>query len=76
MYKRQGDDNNNEKNENDDNNDIDDDDVDDDDEEKPVDVNMNLVKNLLDSFAMQQGRAGPATTMLDALQSQKAPKRK
>jgi hypothetical protein len=40
------------------------------DDAAPVDVNMNLVKNLLESFSMQQGQAGPTTTLLDALKSQ------
>lgn len=30
----------------------------------PVDVDLNLVKNLLDSFSSQQGLPGPASNLL------------
>lgn len=34
------------------------------DELTPVDVDINLVKNLLDSFASQDGMPGPASNLL------------
>jgi hypothetical protein len=37
------------------------------DELAPVDVNLNLVKNLLTSFAEQRGEAGPASSMVSQL---------
>lgn len=37
------------------------------DEDVPVDVDFNLVKNLLESFSSQQGLAGPATNILNAM---------
>jgi hypothetical protein len=43
--------------------DMDDDDFDEDDMQ-PVDVDLNLVKNLLDSFTAQQGLPGPASNIL------------
>ena len=36
-------------------------------EQPPVDVDLNLVKNLLDSFTMQQGLAGPASNILRSM---------
>lgn len=44
------------------------------DELAPVDVNLNLVKNLLTSFVEQRGEPGPSSSMLSQLLSQ-APKR-
>lgn len=35
-----------------------------DEEFSPVDVDVNLVKNLLDSFACQQGLPGPTSNLL------------
>ncbi|KAF5749736.1 protein SGT1 [Tripterygium wilfordii] len=35
-----------------------------DEEFRPVDVDLNLVKSLLDSFSSQQGQAGPASNLL------------
>lgn len=35
-----------------------------DEEFRPVDVDVNLVKNLLDSFACQQGLPGPTSNLL------------
>lgn len=35
-----------------------------DEEFTPVDVDVNLVKSLLDSFSSQQGQAGPASNLL------------
>lgn len=40
-----------------------------DEELKPVDVNMNLLKNLLESFSMQAGGPGPASNLLGDLSS-------
>ena len=34
---------------------------------KPVDVDFNLVKNLLDSYSSQQGLAGPASNILKSM---------
>lgn len=34
------------------------------DEFAPVDVDMNLVKNLLDSYSSQEGLSGPASNLL------------
>ncbi|KAJ3091769.1 hypothetical protein HK102_013475 [Quaeritorhiza haematococci] len=34
---------------------------------RPVDINVNLVKNLLESFAAQEGLPGPASNLLGAL---------
>jgi hypothetical protein len=33
----------------------------------PVDVDLNLVKNLLESFSSQEGLAGPASNILNAM---------
>lgn len=43
------------------------DDHDDDDSSRPVDLNLNLVKNLLESFSSQQGMSGPASSLLSSL---------
>jgi hypothetical protein len=40
-----------------------------DEELEPVDVNMNLLKNLLESFSMQAGGPGPASNLLGELSS-------
>ncbi|XP_013386077.1 protein ecdysoneless homolog [Lingula anatina] len=47
----------------------DDDDIDnlDDDDFKPVNVDMTVVKNLLQSYAEQQGLAGPASNILETM---------
>lgn len=37
------------------------------DDSSPVDVDLNLVKNILESFSLQQGLAGPATNILSAM---------
>jgi hypothetical protein len=37
------------------------------DEVAPVDVNLNLVKNLLTSFAEQRGEPGPSSSMISQL---------
>ena len=34
---------------------------------EPVQLNMNLVKNLLDSFSAQEGLAGPASNIMQSL---------
>ena len=38
-----------------------------DDDSRPIDVDLNLVKNLLDSYSAQQGLPGPASTILGGL---------
>ena len=44
------------------------DDIDDfDDEFAPVDVDMTVVKNLLDSYSAQDGAAGPTTNILNSM---------
>jgi len=40
---------------------------DEDDELKPVDINFNLVKNILESYSSQQGLAGPASNILSSM---------
>jgi hypothetical protein len=40
----------------------------------PVDVNMNLVKNLLESYAAQHGMPGPASSLLDEFKPKSAKK--
>ncbi|ORX85322.1 SGT1-domain-containing protein [Anaeromyces robustus] len=63
--------NNNEDNESDNDNDEDnDEDVD----YKPVQLDLNLVQNLLDSFEAQEGNIGPTTSILKTL-GQRLPKR-
>ena len=39
----------------------------DDDDFRPVDVDMNLVKNMLQSYGSQQGEAGPASNILGTM---------
>lgn len=34
---------------------------------KPVDIDFNLVKNLLESYASQEGRAGPTSNILQSM---------
>lgn len=34
---------------------------------RPVDVDINLVKNLLDSYSAQDGMAGPASNILGSM---------
>ena len=34
---------------------------------QPVDVDLNLVKNLLESYTSQEGGAGPASNILQSL---------
>jgi hypothetical protein len=34
---------------------------------EPIDLNINLVKNLLDSYAAQHGEAGPVSNLLGSL---------
>jgi TATA-binding protein-associated factor Taf7 len=45
----------------------DEDDSSDDEEEGEVDPKLNLVKNFLDSYAAQEGMAGPVTNLLNEL---------
>ena len=47
----------------------DDDDIDalDDDDFQPIDVDLNAVKNLLQSYNAQQGLAGPASNILSSM---------
>ena len=39
----------------------------DDDDFKPVDVDLNLVKNMLQSYDSQQGEAGPTSNILGSM---------
>ena len=43
------------------------DDDDDDDDDAPLDIDMTLVKNLLESYSTQPGFAGPATNILSSM---------
>ncbi|XP_074649522.1 protein ecdysoneless homolog [Tubulanus polymorphus] len=45
-----------------------------DDDFEAVDVDMNLVKNMLDSYASQQGSAGPASNILRSQATTNSPK--
>ena len=57
------------ENDEDDEEDTGEDDTDEEEEERarPVDLNLNLVKNLLESFSSQQGLSGPASNLLASL---------
>ena len=39
----------------------------DDDEDAPLDIDMTLVKNILESYSTQPGFAGPATNILNSM---------
>lgn len=44
-----------------------DDEFDEEDEYKPVDVDLNALKNILESFNAQQGRPGPSSNILESM---------
>jgi hypothetical protein len=41
--------------------------IEDDEKEGPISINMNLAKNILESFSAQQGLPGPASSIITSL---------